>query len=80
MLGELPGEPGHRVAGSSDRLVTLPGLVIYRFGAEISFANADLFQRDVQRLVLNAEPAPRCFVLDAEAINDVDTTELPGVD
>jgi MFS superfamily sulfate permease-like transporter len=52
----------------------LPGLVVYRFGAPLYFANATLFLDDVERLIAE-EPAPvRWFVLDAEAITDVDTT------
>jgi MFS superfamily sulfate permease-like transporter len=64
------------------RTVTLPGLIIYRFGASLYFANANTFIEDVQRLVegAGAQGASaqgekvRWFVLDAESINDIDTT------
>jgi high affinity sulfate transporter 1 len=51
-----------------------PGLVVYRFGAPLYFANATLFRDEVERLVAQAPTPARWFVLDAEAMVDVDTT------
>jgi MFS superfamily sulfate permease-like transporter len=57
----------------------LPGLVVYRFGAPLYFANASLFRDDVERLI-TAPPTPvRWFVLDAEAMVDIDTAAPIGV-
>jgi len=50
------------------------GLMVYRFGAPLYFANATLFLDDVERLVTQAPTPVRWFVLDAEAMVDVDTT------
>jgi MFS superfamily sulfate permease-like transporter len=50
------------------------GLMIYRFGAPLYFANATLFLDDVERLVTRAPTPVRWFVLDAQAMVDVDTT------
>jgi SulP family sulfate permease len=50
------------------------GLVIYRFGAPLYFANATLFLDEVERLVTGSTSPTRWFVLDAEAMVDVDTT------
>ena len=50
------------------------GLVVYRFGAPLYFANAPLFLEEVEQLVAREPGAVRWFVLDAEAIVDVDTT------
>jgi MFS superfamily sulfate permease-like transporter len=61
----LPAAPG---------AVTEPGLVIYRFGAALFYANAGRFSDEVRGLV---EPAPspvRWLVVDAEAIPNVDYT------
>jgi MFS superfamily sulfate permease-like transporter len=52
----------------------LPGLVVYRFGAPLYFANATLFLDDVERLVTGSPTPVRWFVLDAQAMVDVDTT------
>ena len=61
-----PRAPG-RPSGSS-------GLVVYRFGAPLYFANATLFLDEVEQLVARASTPVRWFVLDAEAMVDVDTT------
>ena len=62
----LPAEGG-QAAGSS-------GLMVYRFGAPLYFANATLFLDDVERLVTQSPTPVRWFVLDAQAMVDVDTT------
>jgi SulP family sulfate permease len=50
------------------------GLVIYRFGAPLYFANATLFLDEVENLVAESSAPVRWFVLDAEAMTDIDTT------
>lgn len=50
------------------------GLLVYRFGAPLYFANATRFLDDVERLVAQARTPVRWFVLDAQAMVDVDTT------
>jgi len=50
------------------------GLVVYRFGAPLYFANATLFLNDVERLIAQAPAPVRWFVLDAQAMVDIDTT------
>jgi len=50
------------------------GLVIYRFGAPLYFANATLFLDEIEQLLARAPTPVRWFVLDAEAMVDVDTT------
>ncbi len=62
----LPADEG-KAAGSS-------GLMVYRFGAPLYFANATLFLDDVERLVTQSPTPVRWFVLDAQAMVDVDTT------
>jgi MFS superfamily sulfate permease-like transporter len=54
--------------------VTKPGLVIYRFGAALFYANATLFAQQIRDLV-GPTPSPvRWLVVDAEAITNVDYT------
>jgi SulP family sulfate permease len=50
------------------------GLVVYRFGAPLYFANSTLFIDEVEQLLARTTPPVRWFVLDAEAMVDVDTT------
>lgn len=75
VLGIVPGElPTFRDIENYDDAEVQPGLVVYRFDAPIFFANADAFRDDVLRLVREAKAPVRMFVIDAEAIYDVDTT------
>jgi sulfate permease, SulP family len=60
-------------AGAGDP-VSPSGLVVYRFGAPLYFANATLFLDEVEQLLARASTPARWFVLDAEAMVDVDTT------
>jgi sulfate permease, SulP family len=50
--------------------VTEPGLVIYRFGAALFYANAGLFAHEVRMLARGS--GVRWLVVDAEAITNVD--------
>ncbi len=52
---------------------TLPGLVVYRFGTSLYFANASQFVADVIALTRHGGPL-RWLVLDGAAIGDVDYT------
>ena len=54
--------------------VTEPGLVIYRFGAALFYANARLFAEEVRGLVGPAPSPVHWLVVDAEAITNVDYT------
>jgi SulP family sulfate permease len=68
------------VANAAGRLKTVlpvpgtrtePGLVIYRFGGGIFYANATRLSDEVLGLVESGDPA-RWFVLDAAAVDDID--------
>lgn len=51
---------------------TEPGLILYRFGADLFYANADRFA-DETRALIESAPAPvKWFVVDAGAITDLD--------
>jgi high affinity sulfate transporter 1 len=49
-----------------------PGLIVYRYDAELFYANASRFADDVQGIVEGAPDPVRWFMLDAGAIDDVD--------
>ena len=49
-----------------------PGLVIYRFGADLFYANDHRFADEVRSLVAHAPAPVRWFIVDAEAITDID--------
>jgi sulfate permease, SulP family len=60
----MPATPGSR---------TEPGLVVYRFGVGLFYANASRLGEEVEALV-DVPDRPRWFVLLADAIDDVDFT------
>jgi len=57
-----------------DDAVNPSGLVIYRFGAPLYFANSTLFLDEIEQLVAGESTPVRWLVLDAEAMIDIDTT------
>jgi len=72
-LLEAP-DGSHFLAADSGQASGSSGLMVYRFGAPLYFANATLFLDDVERLVTQSLTPVRWFVLDAQAMVDVDTT------
>jgi sulfate permease, SulP family len=58
-----PSQPG---------MQTAPGLIVYRFGADLFYANDHLFVDEVERLVDSAPEPVHCVVVDAAAITDLD--------
>jgi len=54
--------------------VSEPGLVIYRFGAPLFYANANRFSEEVRMLTTSAHSPVRCLLIDAGAITNVDFT------
>ena len=51
---------------------TEAGLIVYRFGADLFYANADHFADEVRALVDRAPAPVRWFVVDASAVTDLD--------
>jgi sulfate permease, SulP family len=49
-----------------------PGLVVYRFGADLFYANAYRFSGEVRALIEQAPAPVHWFVVDAGAITDID--------
>ena len=49
-----------------------PGLIIYRFGAGLFYANASRFSEEIRELVAMASPATRWVIVEAEAITNID--------
>jgi len=59
----MPATPGKE---------TEPGLIVYRFGSDLFYANANRFADEVRALVERAPTPIRWFIVDAGAITDVD--------
>lgn len=73
VLNEAP-DGSHFVPEETDHAPDTSGIIIYRFGAPLYFANAALFEEEVEKLVMQATTPVKWFVLDAEAMVDIDTT------
>ncbi len=61
-----------KVAAVASGVVTEPGLVLYRFGASLFYANANRFAEELLRLASPRPSAVRWIVVDAEAITNID--------
>ena len=72
-LGRIDGLHGYYDKRSHPDASTPEGVVVYRFGGPLFFANARTFRDQVLKLA-HAEPAPKWIVIAAEPISDVDTT------
>ncbi|HUE12109.1 MAG TPA: SulP family inorganic anion transporter [Steroidobacteraceae bacterium] len=59
----IPATPGK---------MTEPGLIVYRFGADLFYANQNRFIDEVRALVKQAPTPVRWFVVDAGPITDID--------
>ena len=65
-------EKGHlRTVAPAPGTRTEPGLVVYRFGGGIFYANATRLSEEMLGLVAGDDP-PRWFVFDAAAVDDID--------
>jgi MFS superfamily sulfate permease-like transporter len=63
-----------RLEPAAPHLVTEPGLVLYRFGAELFYANAGRFLEEVTKIVQPMPTAVKWVVVDAEAMTHIDYT------
>jgi len=79
VLTEVP-QRGFHDLGEIDRTRTVPGMVVYRFYAPLLFSNAGYFVERVRRLVAAPAREPlRWFLLDAQAVTDMDVTALEAI-
>ncbi|MCK9375529.1 MAG: SulP family inorganic anion transporter [Syntrophobacterales bacterium] len=73
----------HRLARPHETITrppVVPGLMIYRFGAPIYFFNAAYFARRVRELIDSARPQVTFFLINAEAIADMDVNASEMLD
>ena len=80
VMGEVKGLAGFHDVKDWPGGSTVPGLVLYRYDAPLCFANADDFhRRALAAIAAEAEPV-RWFVLNAEAIIELDITAADMLD
>jgi len=73
VLREVPGHGFHDV-GDTPGGQTIPGLLAYRFYAPLLFSNAAHFAGRARQLILDSKTPVVRFLLDAQAITDIDVT------
>jgi sulfate permease, SulP family len=76
ILGYVPGMAGMHDVDDYPNAVQVPGLVVYRYDSPLFFANADDFLTRALAAVDAAEPDCKWFVLNAEAVVEVDLTSV----
>ena len=75
-----PGDDGVWVpVPATPGMQTAPGLIVYRFGADLFYANDHFFVDDTRRLIDQAPTTVRWFVIDASAITDLDYSAARSV-
>ncbi|WP_024285142.1 SulP family inorganic anion transporter [Cellulomonas sp. KRMCY2] len=75
-LVSIEDVPGYHDLSRHPEGRRIPGLVIARFDAPLFFANGDVFDAHVRRLVAEAPGPVRWVVVAAEPITGVDTTAI----
>ncbi len=74
-LGKIPGTTSWVPLGSKALSpVETPGVMVAALNAPLYFANAATFRDWVREHVVEADDPPKAFVLDAEAMDDIDYT------
>ena len=64
------GQPAYEAATPGSQ--SAPGLLVFRYDAELFYANANRFVDDVESLIDSAPEPVRWLILDAGSLTDVD--------
>ncbi|MBD2683473.1 MULTISPECIES: solute carrier family 26 protein [Nostoc] len=79
VLGEVPGLAGLHDIEDWEGAKTIPGLVIYRYDAPLCFANVENFKRRALEAIEAQTTPVEWFVLNTEAIAEVDITAIDAL-
>ncbi len=77
VLSEVPGRGFHDLGNTPKQ--TLPGLIAYRFYAPLLFSNAGHLVNRIRQLIAASPEPVRWFLLDAQAITDIDVTAIEAL-
>jgi high affinity sulfate transporter 1 len=80
VLGRVPGIKGFHDITDYPGAITVPGLVLYRFDANLVFFNIDYFRDRVRSIIEAAKTPVEWFIVDASTINLLDITALYKID
>ncbi len=74
VLGKIPGETTYRDIKRRPEAQTIPGLLIFRFDADLIFPNSRYFIATVKRAIAHSPTPTQIVLINAETINDIDIT------
>jgi high affinity sulfate transporter 1 len=80
VLGRVRGVPGFHSVADYPQAKTLPGLLLYRFEANLVFFNVDHFGERLRAAIRGAKTPVEWVILDASPINWIDATALQHLD
>ena len=80
VLGRVKGIKGFHNIKDFPETATIPGLILYRFDANLVFFNADYFRERVRATIAAAKTPVEWVVVDASSINVIDITAYQKFD
>jgi high affinity sulfate transporter 1 len=79
VLGQLPGTEAYRDVDRHPDARTFPGLLIWRLGGDLFFANSGRVVAGLKAALAASHPPARHVLLDAGSVNFVDTSGCDGL-
>lgn len=73
-LGKVPNSNFYRNKNRFEEVVLEEDILVFRFDAQLFYANANYFRDNLEEMTLQKGTALKLIVLDAESINRVDST------
>lgn len=80
ILGKVHGIKGFHDVADYPEAKTIPGLLIYRFNANIVFYNADYFKTRVLKAIAAQKTPVEWVVIDVSPVNVIDVSALNKLD
>jgi SulP family sulfate permease len=76
VLGQVPGTSTYRNITRFDNLIERPHLLIFRFDADLFFANVSFFQDALEELAQKKGDKLKEIIINAESINNLDSSAI----
>jgi MFS superfamily sulfate permease-like transporter len=76
VLGRVPGMNGYHDRKDYPEAASIPGLLLYRFNADLVFFNCDYFKARLLAAIAASATPVEWVVVDASPINVIDSTAL----
>ena len=80
VLGQIPETQTYRDNSLHPEAITVPGLLVFRFGTGLIFPNANYFRSSLKQKIQESTTPVKTVLIDAEIINLIDTTSLEMLD